>query len=300
MKLQILPLAAFMLTASISSSRSLAQRPFRTPPPQPISFSYPPPTAAESFSSSRESTVDAVDPGGAFVALAPSGIVRPRTIHPFSTVGLDWHTGIGGAGFDVATPLSETINLRAGADFFSYATSLQEQGANVTADLRLRSGHASLDWFPLGGRFRLSPLVVFANSSRIQATATVPSGSTVTMNGQDYISSSTDPLHGSGLIDFPKVSPGFSLGFGNIVPRTNNHFSMPIEAGFYYVGQPHLTVGFSGSACDPSQPAAVGCQPVAQDLGFQHDLAAFVARNNNNLSYASFLPIFSVGFAYKF
>jgi len=42
------------------------------------------------------------------------------------------------------------------------------------------------------------------------------------------------------------------------------------------------------------------CQSVSQDAGFQQNLAAFITRNNNNLSYASFFPIFSVGFGYAF
>jgi hypothetical protein len=39
---------------------------------------------------------------------------------------------------------------------------------------------------------------------------------------------------------------------------------------------------------------------VDQDPGFQQNLAAFIARNNHNLSYASFFPVFSVGFGYAF
>jgi hypothetical protein len=141
---------------------------------------------------------------------------------------------------------------------------------------------------------------VFANNNRVRATALIPSGSAVTLNGQDYVSSFTDPLHGSGSIEFRKVSPGLTLGFGNIIPRTRSRFSVPIEAGFYYVGEPGLKVSFSGSACDPTQPPAIGCQSVRQDAGFQQNLAAFIARNNNNLSYASFFPIFSIGFGYAF
>ncbi|WP_158792464.1 hypothetical protein [Granulicella sp. L60] len=132
------------------------------------------------------------------------------------------------------------------------------------------------------------------------ATALVPSGSTITLNGQDYVSSSTDPLHGSGSVDFRKVSPGFSLGFGNIIPRRRSRFSVPVEAGFYYAGQPDLKVAFDGSACDPTEPQAIGCESVDQDPGFQQNLKAFVSRNNHNLSYASFFPIFSIGFGYKF
>jgi hypothetical protein len=203
-------------------------------------------------------------------------------------------------GFDVATPVLRHFNARAGAGFFGYPIAFQDQGANVAINLRMRSGHASLDWYPVGGRFRLSPLLVFANNNRVQATALIPAGNTVTLNGQDYISSLSDPLHGAGSIDFRKTSPGFSLGWGNIVSRTGGHFSFPLEAGFYYVGQPDLKVSFTGSACDPAQPPAIGCEPVDQDGGFQQSLAAFVARNNHNLSYAAFLPVLSFGVGYSF
>jgi hypothetical protein len=266
-------------------------------------------SSVTAFSSSRDDVTDAapVDTASPEVSSTtsstgpvPSRIVTPIAGRPFSRVGFDAHVGLGGIGFDVASPLSRRFNLRSGADFFSYNASFQEQGANVTADLRLRSGHASLDWFPFGGRFRLSPLVVYGNNNRVIATALVPSGSTITLNGQDYISSYTDPLHGSGSIDFRKISPGFSLGFGNIIPRNRSHFSIPVEAGFYYVGQPGLKVAFTGSACDPTQPASIGCESVDSDAGFQQNLAAFTARNNHNLSYASFFPILTVGFGYRF
>jgi len=251
--------------------------------------------------SSQSSPVSRVmEDFSAFAALPASSAVLPWTIRPFSRIGFDSHAGLGGIGFDVATPLSRRFNIRAGSDFFGYSTTFQDQGANVAANLRMRSGHASLDWFPFGGRFRLSPLVVFADNNQAKATALVPPGSTITLNGQDYISSLTDPLHGSGSVGFRKASPGFTLGMGNVIPRTGNHLSIPIEAGFYYVGQPGLKVNFTGSACDPTQPPAIGCESVDQDPDFQQNLAAFIARNNHNLSYASFFPVFSVGFGYAF
>ena len=297
----IVLLGAALLSLSLSSSTSLAQISRSAATLQPVAISFSPAAPeTEGSSSSEDSALGPELAGAAYITRVPSGVPLSSSIHPFSTVGLDWHSGLNGAGFDVATPLSRTTNIRTGADFFSYATNFQEQGANVTADLRMLSGHASLDWFPFGGRFRLSPQLIFGNNNRLRATAIVPSGSMVTVNGQDFTSSYTDPLHGGGLIDFRKVSPGFTLGFGNIIPRTKSHFSMPIEAGFYYVGQPRLTVAFSGSACDPSQPPVIGCQSVANNAQFQQDLAAFIARNNNNLSYASFLPILSIGFGYKF
>jgi hypothetical protein len=235
----------------------------------------------------------------AFVTASPRPLAAARTYRPFFGLGMATRVGVAGTGFDVATPLSTRFNLRAGTDFFSYGTSFQQEGANVGVNLRLRSGHAALDWFPFGGRFRLSPQLVFGNNNRIVATAIIPAGSTLTLNGQNYVSSYVDPLRGTGRIDFRKASPGFSLGFGNIIPRERSHFSIPVEMGFYYAGQPSLQVAFIGSVCDPNFPGPAGCQSVDQDPSFQKSLAAFKARNNHNLSYASFFPIFSVGFGYR-
>jgi hypothetical protein len=249
----------------------------------------PGPLHADSFVSS-----------GAFVTIPPRPVDATRTYRPFSGLGFATRVGLAGTGFDAATPLATRFNLRAGTDFFNYATTFQEGGANVGINLHLRSGHVALDWFPFGGHLRLSPQLVFGNNNRVLATAVIPSGSTVTLNGQDYISSYTDPLHGSGRVDFRKVSPGLSLGFGNLIPRTHSRFSVPVEIGFYYAGQPSLQVAFTGSACDPHYSPSVGCQSVDSDPSFQQNLAAFRVRNDHNLSYASFFPIFSLGFGYRF
>jgi hypothetical protein len=223
-----------------------------------------------------------------------------RFYRPFSGFGLGTRVGIAGAGFDIATPLARKFNLRAGTDFFNYETNFQEEGANVGVNLHLRSGHLALDWFLTGGRFRLSPQLVFGNNNRIIANVVIPSGSTVTLDGEDFISSYSDPLHGTGRIDFRKVSPGLSMGFGNLIPRDHSRVSIPVEIGFYYAGQPTLQLAFTGSACDPNYPPSIGCESVSQDTGFQQSLSAFRARNEHNLSYASFFPIFSAGVGFRF
>jgi hypothetical protein len=256
-------------------------------------FFAPSSTGSESSSNSTAASFVRTVPGAA--PAAPS-----KPYRPFTRIGIDSHAGLGGVGMDIATPLAFMFNVRAGYDLFSYSTSFQEQGADITAKLQMRTGHASLDWFPFGGHFRLSPGLVFANNNHVQATALIPSGSSLTLNGGNYVSSATDPLHGSGSISFRKVSPGFTLGFGDLIPRTKSHLSFPIEAGFYYVAQPKLAVAFSGSACDPNYAPSTGCMSINQDASFQSNLAAFITRNNHNLSYASFFPVFSFGFGYSF
>lgn len=228
------------------------------------------------------------------------GAAAAGGVRPFAAYGMDVHVGIGGAGFDVATALAQKINLRVGGDFLSYSDSFVEQQADVNAALHFETGHAALDWFPFGNGFRVSPMVVFGNNNRVRATVLVPAGTTVTLSGADYASSAADPLRGSGSIDFRKTSPGLTVGWGNVIPRTGRHVSFPVDLGFYYVGQPTLKVAFTGSACDPTQPVAIGCQSVDTDASFQASLAAFKARNNNNLSYAAFFPVLSFGVGYRF
>ena len=254
--------------------------------------------AFSSFSDSEHDDSSGA-PEAAYV-ISSTRRITLRSNRPFQSIAIYPHFGSDGIGVDFATPIAKNFNLRLGTSLFHYKSSFQDQGANVDIRMKLQSGHASLDWFPFGGRFRVSPLVVFGDSSGIRGTVLVPAGSTISLAGADYTSSHADPLHGTASVDFRKVSPGLSIGFGDVIPRRGSHFSFPVEAGFHYVGQPQLKVSFSGSACDPSQPELIGCQSISNDADFQHSLAAFTARNNNNLKYASFLPILSVGVSYHF
>ncbi len=237
---------------------------------------------------------------------SPNGLIRgggaipTRRIGPFSTFAIEAYAGFTGVGLDVATPLARHFNLRVGGGFFHYADTFTEQGANVDANLQLRSGRALLDWFPFRGGFHISPMLVFANNNKVRGTVIVPSGTSITLDGSNYVSSTTDPLHGSASVDFRKTAPGLTFGFGNLIPRSGKHLSFPTEIGFYYVGQPTLKVAFTGSACDPTVPASIGCESVDTDSGFQQSLRAFTARNNNNLSYASFFPMISSGVGFRF
>ncbi|HEV2710228.1 MAG TPA: hypothetical protein VGU67_08460 [Edaphobacter sp.] len=245
------------------------------------------------------SSADTDEPSGpeALAASQPSGAVPTRSPR---RIGVAAQVDINGIGGDVALAVAPHFNVRLGGRFFTYSDSFQEEGANIDARLRLGGGRALVDWFPFHNGFHVSPMVVFVDQTDVRAKVIVPPGQTISLDSGDYVSSQADPLHGSASIGVWKTSPGLTIGYGNIVPRSGKHFSFPVEAGFYYVGQPTLKVDFSGSACDPSEPEPLGCQPVQDDAGFQRDLAAFIRRNNNNLSYASFIPVLSFGVGYSF
>lgn len=215
--------------------------------------------------------------------------------------GIGLQVGVNGIGIDIAEAIGQHFNIRAGGEYFRYTGDFTSDGAQINADLAVGGGHLALDYYPWHNGFRISPQVRFAIQTNANVKVIVPAGQTITLDGTDYVSANADPLRGTGYVDTSKAAPGISIGYGNLVPRRlNAHWSFPVELGFYYIGQPNLNITFTGSACDPRFPQPRGCQTVTTDPGFQADLKAFTARQNNNLSYASFFPIASFGFGYRF
>jgi hypothetical protein len=224
------------------------------------------------------------------------------SMHPFSKVGIGINVGLGGAGFEVATPLARKLNLRGGGNFFGYNTTITDNGISYTGNLQLRSGKIDIDWFPFGGSFRLSGGVEIYNGNQITATATVPSQQSFTVNGDTYYSSASNPLTGSAsLVLGNKAGPSFSLGWGNLVPRkAHSHFSVPFEIGAVYTGTPVLKFNFSGSACTTNLTPCTTGTPVATNSTFQQDLAGQINTYQNDLNVLRLYPILSIGLGYKF
>ena len=221
----------------------------------------------------------------------PTAVTRP-----FSAVAVAFKVGAEGIGFDVATPLVKKVNLRGGASFLNYSRPLTEDGIQINPTLVFRKVGFSADYYPLGGSFRISPGVVVHNGNRVDATALVPAGQSFDLNETTYYSSSTDPLHGVAAVSFGnKVAPSFTLGWGNMLPRSSRRWSVPFEVGFEYIGRPALTYDFAGSACSSD-----GCAPVQSDPSFQADRIAEQNKLNDDLAPLRFYPILSVGFGYKF
>lgn len=267
-----------------------------------------PPDRAEpplsNFSSSTDRVSAANNAAVCSSASAPAPIAgigpvpapqKPRDTHH---IGIAGRIGASGGGFDVAVPLSRQFALRAGGDFIRYTGTFQQDAATIDATLQSGYGKLEADWFPRGRWFHISPLLIVANNTRVQATVTIDPGQQLDFGGEQFRGSTTDPLHGTGRVDLRHTAPGLSIGTGNLT-RGHGHLVFPAEFGFFYVGQPKLAVDFTGSVCDISHPE-VGCSKVQDDPDFQKQLAAFIRRNNHTLSYAQFLPILNFGVGYRF
>ncbi len=257
------------------------------------------PAAAISSSGSAElpdapSAEGRVDAGYA-MGKTPGGQVGVR---PFSALGVAVKFGSGGVGFDLATPLASRLNLRAGATFFSYSPSITVDNIAVNGTLTLKTVGASLDIFPFGNTFRVSPGLTMYNGNHLSANAVVAGGQTFTLGDATYTSNPTNPVGGTFDMAFGnKVAPSFTIGTGNMIPhKSGQHWSVPFEIGFEYIGTPLITLNLTGSACD----VQYGCQPVATTPQIQANVAQEQTNLNNDISALKVYPILSVGVSYKF
>jgi hypothetical protein len=240
--------------------------------------------------------------GGSPTPFASSSTTMPASEGrpgPFFGVGVGAKIGILGLGVEAAVPIGYHFNVRAGGNFFNYNDTLTSSGITYNADLRFRSAEASLDWFPGRSGFHVSPGALLYNGNQVTGGANVPSGQTFTLNNQNYTSGTTDPVTGSGSLTFVKAAPKLTLGWGNLVPRGERHFSFPFEAGFAYVGDPKFVLNLQGTACYTYEGTPY-CDNVATDANIQANLAAEVKKINNDAADARFFPILSQGFAVRF
>jgi hypothetical protein len=239
--------------------------------------------------------------GGGVPAALGAVTAPPSVSHSgaFSGFAVGAKIGLLGAGLEIATPLSYHLNLRAGGNFFSYSDTLTSDGISYDAALRFRSAEASIDWFPLAGGFHISPGALLYNDNQITGGASVPAGKTFTLNGTTYTSSATNPVTGNGSVTMNKEAPKLTVGWGNLLPRNGRHFTVPVELGFAYIGDPKVAVNLAGTACY-TDAGTQYCSDVSTNSMIQSNLAAQVQKLNKDAEDARFFPILSLGFAYRF
>jgi len=265
---------------------------------------------AIAYSSSRalpypEAPPPNVDSAGADPA-PPSGLVQnQRPAYAASRTWLFAENGVGafasplGIGVGVATTLSSSLNVRAAGNFFGYSLSGINSGVDYKGSLGFRSIQASIDWFPWHKSFHVSPGVLFYNQNHVTVHGGVEAGQSFSVNGATYYSGSADPVTLYGNVAFLHISPMLTAGWGNWLPRKRErHFSFPIELGFAYVGEPPLTLTFTGVVCDT--PADVNCRSIDSDPTVQQNIDAERKKYQNDLHYLRFYPILSTGVTYRF
>ncbi len=234
-------------------------------------------------------------------ALCASGLraqaLPSQPVRPFRTYGLAVTGGSGGLGLELATPLARQFNLRMNGSYFSYYGQFDTDGLNLDGRIQIRQANLCLDWFPFHKGFRISPGVTVANRNDVHATISVPPGGTFGLGDGTYTSEPGDPVTGTTALSFGRhVAPSITVGYGNLVPRSGKHFSVPVEVGFQYIGPPVISLNLQGSACDQNGD----CGDLQTDPSSLQNEQQQVASDNSTIHPLRFYPIVSVGFGFTF
>ncbi|WP_089406532.1 hypothetical protein [Granulicella rosea] len=237
--------------------------------------------------------------GGGFQA---EGGTQTRTIRPFSDLAAEIKFGSGGVGFDLATPLSQHLNLRGGASFFSYNANLVEDGLHIDGNLNFTNAALSLDYYPFHNGFRISPGITLYNDTSLNANLTVPGNQNYSLGNEDAISDPLDPIRGTATFHFGhKVSPRLTAGWGNMIPRKGDQrWSVPFEVGVQFASTPKVRLNITGSGCqydtDPTDGSvSFDCGPVDQS-----DVQQEQQELQSDINGLRFFPVISIGLSYRF
>ncbi len=211
--------------------------------------------------------------------------------------GMDVKIGTLGIGFDGAVALNEKSNVRVGVNFFTYNHDFENDGITLAAHLKLRSVMAQYDFFPTGGGFHVSPGLMIYNGNRVDANAFVPAGQQFTLGGERLMSNPSNPVIGSALVDFERVAPAVTIGWGNIARRGDRRWTIPVELGAVFSRSPKAVLNLGGSACLPN---GSNCRNVATEPQLQADVRQQEQNLNDDIEVLKIIPVISFGFGYRF
>ncbi len=216
-------------------------------------------------------------------------------VRPFRAVAFGLTASSLGAGGELAIPVARTLNVRVGASYLKWQYPFELDGIDYDPGLKFTSGRATIDWFPHHGAFHVSVGALYFRNA-IGGSANVTEGQSFSLGGTSYVNSVDDPIHGTATITYGKqIAPMVLLGFGNILPRSGRHFSVPFEFGGAYMEPPTLNLKLKGTACTMQ-----GCFNAATDPEVQANVTQEVNTLQQDIRLLQVYPIVSLGLACRF
>ncbi len=181
---------------------------------------------------------------------------------------------------EVIKRLSPRFNVRLGGGIPAEPTAKNIEFGDVHYDMTLKLGgvNASVDWYPFGGRFRLSGGVVTQRSPWSLRSTSV---SSYRVNGVDYPAADVGTLTGEVRFQH-QIAPALLVDWGNPV-AAGKHLGFVLDLGAAYVGRQDFVLHASG--------------PLASDPAFRKDLAA---EEKLRSAGHAFVPVLKVGISYQF
>lgn len=225
---------------------------------------------------------------------------------PYSRIGIGADVSPLGIGIKSAIVLTQYFDGRAMVNFFNFDSgNFELEGFRTDARLHLLSAGAALDLYPMNSFWRVSAGLLIANGNQLSAKTRITPGTSFSLNGQTFYSSTADPANGSGVLAMHRHTPSFlaSFGFGKFIPRSNRHWSFPSEFGVVFTGAPTINVTTGGTVCQDA--ALTLCSSVNNSstpvgAAFNSSLQTQLAKWRQSLSSVTIYPIFSYSAMYSF
>lgn len=238
-----------------------------------------------------------------------SGVVNPRAAaatdansRPFSRIAVGGGFSLLGVHLLTATNLNPYLDLRGDGHFFRYtASNIDTSGFTITPRLSLASAGVSADVypFPMHG-FRVSPGLLFYNRNGASSIVVAQGGTSFTLNGVTYYSSTRNPASGTASLNLHSQNPAFTIttGWGSFFPARGGHWSFPFEIGIALIGAPKVNVALtSGQVCDST---GLDCVNVASNQQVQSNLQAQLEKYDKDVNPLKTFPILGGAVVYNF
>lgn len=211
-----------------------------------------------------------------FVALALS---VPATAQEKSGIsfGISPHVGTLGLGADVGVGLHPRVTLRAGANYIPYKPSITVSDTKWELSLPEMQFTGLVDLNLFGG-LRLTGGLRY-KTTEIEATGGYTG--TVSIGDSTYTGDQVGNL--AGAIVTKDWSPYVGIGFGSVARRG---LGFILDLGVAFHGTPAVTLEADG--------------PIASDPVFLNELAKEVANFEDDISWATFYPVLTVGLSFGF
>ena len=202
-----------------------------------------------------------------------------------------------GYGVDAALRVHPKVNVRGTVNFLSLSHDFDDSDSNITytGKLSFHSVAATVDWFPFGSSFHVSPTFVLNNGNKVTLSSLIPAGKNIDIDDVTYQSSSTNPIKAAGEVKFNSARPGVMIGWGNIAG--GRRVTVPFELGVVFGGAPKGTLSFTGTAC---QSNGQNCRDMAADATIQSHIKAAEADLNDTVKILRFYPVLSLGIGFRF
>lgn len=152
------------------------------------------------------------------------------------------NAGTKGIGGELAMSLHEKVNVRAGANFFTFSYFYEtdaDDDFDLDAGLSFSNYTAMVDWHPFGNRFRLTGGLVYNGNT---VNAEMQPKQSYTIGGDVYAPDELGNLEAE--VSFSPITPYLGLGFGNAFRGSS--FGMNFELGAMFQGAPRVNMKADG------------------------------------------------------